>query len=125
MRAALRLGFILGIAVAVHAQSGVGVEIDEVVDNSSHHDNGAFQSQGALELRGSNGTGLDRPLAARLIVKEARTTGNSLAQPKQVRLSRRLQHGTCSSLCATARAATSVAIKGSVELYAPAAIRAA
>src|SRR5260221_4352637 len=66
----------LSLASAVHAQTGVGVDVDEVIDNRLS----AGMQTGDLEVRVKlKGTGLDRVMAARVSVKEAKDDpGNAL-----------------------------------------------
>src|SRR5438876_8206157 len=66
----------LSLAAAVHAQTGVGVDLDEVIDNRLS----AGMQTGDLEVRVKlKGTGLDRVMAARVAVKEAKDDrGNAL-----------------------------------------------
>jgi hypothetical protein len=107
-------------AMAAHAQSGVGIEIEDIIDNRLS----AGVLVGSLELRGKlKGTGLDKAVAARVLVKEARDNkGNVLSTE---RLSddfapREHNSGTLQfSVGSPARAASSVTLKGTVELYVP------
>lgn len=107
-------------AMAAHAQSGVGIEIEDIIDNRLS----AGVLVGSLELRGKlKGTGLDKAVAARVLVKEARDSkGNVLSTD---RLSddftpREQNSGTLQfSVGSPARAASSVTLKGTVELYVP------
>jgi hypothetical protein len=120
MRALAYLLLSVSLAVAAHAQSGVGVEVDEVIDNRLS----AGVMVGSLELRVNlNGTGLDKASAARVLVKEARDDkGNALSTerinddftPREVN-SGMLQF----SVGSPARAASSVTLKGTVELFVP------
>ena len=85
MRAAFAAGLSLLLTMAALGQSGVGVEVDDVIDNRvSMNDTGGFQIQGGLELRVKlTGTGLDKASAARVIVKEAKDdSGKSLVGEK-------------------------------------------
>jgi hypothetical protein len=126
MRASLRLGLILLVAAGACAQSGVGVEVDEVTDNRMSVDpNTEWQMRGSLELRVKlTGTNLDKAAAARVIVKEAKDDkGNSLMQRNpQVPdfFGREYNNGTLQvSVLQPARTATTVRLKGTVELYVP------
>ena len=127
MRAAFRLGIFLLLGVAAYGQSGVGVEIDDVVDNryGSTGDTSGFQLQGALELRVKlNGNGLDKVTAARVIVKEAADDLGNKLTPDSKSLPdftpRDHNSGTLQlSVRQPARAASSVRVKGTVELYVP------
>ena len=106
-------------SVVVSAQSGVTVEVDDVTDNRL---GGEFA--GALELRVKlNGNGLDKAAAARIIVKDARDDrGTSLVRKNDPPdfTPREYNSGTLQvSVAQPARAATSVKIKGVVELYVP------
>jgi hypothetical protein len=125
MRAALRLGFVLLCAAAAYAQSGVTVELDEVVDNRfSSTDTGGLQMVGSLEMRVKlAGSGLDEAAGARVIIKEAKDDrGNDLASTSQPSdfMPRDYNNGTLQlAVKQPARTATSVRIKGTVELYVP------
>jgi hypothetical protein len=111
----------LSLASAVHAQTGVGVDVDEVIDNRLS----AGMQTGDLEIRVKlKGTGLERVLGARLAVKEAKDDrGNTLpagAFASADFTPRDENNGVLRlSLAQPARAASSVRIKGTVELYAP------
>jgi hypothetical protein len=67
----------LSLTTAALAQSGVGVEVEEVIDNRMS----AGPMVGSLELRVTlKGNGLDKASAARVLVKEARDDkGNALS----------------------------------------------
>lgn len=124
MRAAFALSLLL--TTAVQAQTGVAVELDEVVDNRmSVRDTGALQIHGGLELRVKlTGSGLDKATAARLIVKEAKDdSGKSLVGEKPSVpdfMPRDYNSGTLQmSVSQPERKATSVRLKGTVELYVP------
>jgi hypothetical protein len=126
MRAATALCVFLLLTLAAHGQSGIGVEIDEVVDNRmSASDTGQFQMRGGLDLRVKlNGNGLDKALAARVIVKEAKDdTGKSLmeAEPSVPDfMPRDYNSGTLQmSVLQPERKASTVRLKGTVELYVP------
>lgn len=129
MRAALRLGFvllwILLLTGGAEAQSGVTVELDEVVDNRfSSTDTGGLQMVGSLEMRVKlNGNGLDKASGARLIIKEAKDDrGNDLASSSQPPdfMPREYNSGTLQlAVKQPARTASSVRIKGTLELYVP------
>ena len=100
--------FALSLTPAL-AQTGVGVELDEVIDNRFS----PGPMTGGLELRMKlKGTGLDKATAARIVVKDARDDkGNALAEsgPPPDYTPRDMNMGTVSvSLKQTARAATKV-----------------
>ena len=119
----LALVLLLSGTLAVHAQSGVKVELDEVVDNRVTA--GAFQ--GTLDFRVKlNGSAVDKASAARIVVKDARDDrGNVLADGKSSRgpsdfMPREYNNGTLQfSVGSPARAASSVKVKGTVELFVP------
>src|SRR5215213_7551325 len=126
MRATLSLGLVLVLSGAAAAQTNVGVEVDEVVDNRmSAAEAGGFQMQGGLELRVKlTGTGLDKAAAARVIVKEAKDDkGNSLTEADASIpdfMSRAYNRGTLQlRVNQPSRAASTVRVKGTVELYVP------
>lgn len=126
MRAAATLGLFLVFAVAVHGQSNVVVEIDDVTDNRfSSTDTGGFQMTGGLELRVKlDGKNLDKAEAARVIVKEAKDDkGNSLLDASRSApefMGRNVNGGLLQmQVKQPARTATTVRIKGTVELYVP------
>lgn len=119
---ALCCGLLLLIeASAGYAQTGVRVEVDDVTDNRVE----AGEFRGSLEMRVKlEGTGLDKATAARIVVKEAKDDrGNDLgkgaASPDFT--AREYNSGTLQVVVGSpARAARSVKIKGSVELFVPA-----
>jgi hypothetical protein len=117
--ALLFLGF--SLAAAAHAQTGVGVEVDEVIDNRLS----AGMQTGDLEVRVKlKGTGLERVLGARMAIKEAKDDrGNALASGAFASTDftpRDENNGILRvSLRQPARAASSVRIKGTVDLYVP------
>lgn len=118
---ALALSLLLFATVAASAQSGVGIEVDEVIDNRMS----AGVLTGALDLRVTlKGTGLDKASAARVLVKEARDDkGNALSTERlnDDFTPREYNSGTLQvSMGSPARAASSVTLKGTVELYVPA-----
>jgi hypothetical protein len=126
MRAVFGLGFFLLLAGAALGQSGVTVEVDDVVDNRvSSTDTGGFQMAGSLELRVKlNGTGLDKALAARVIVKEARDDKGNVLTAASTSLPdftpRDYNSGTLQlAVKQPARAASTVRVKGTLELYVP------
>ncbi len=126
MRAAATLGLFLLFAVAVHGQSNVVVELDDVTDNRfSSTDTGGFQMTGGLELRVKlDGKDLDKAAAARVIVKEAKDDkGNSLVDASRSApdfMDRNVNGGLLQMQTKQpARSATTVRIKGTVELYVP------
>ncbi len=126
MRRALGLCFAFLLATGVEAQTGVVLELEDVVDNRvSNADPGGFQMQGGLELRVKvNGTGLDKVAAARVIVKEAKDDkGNSLLADKPSVpdfFPREYNNGTLQvAVGQPSRSASSVRMKGTIELYVP------
>lgn len=126
MRAVFSFGLVLLFAWAVGAQTNVGVELDDVTDNRmSSTDTGGFQVRGGLEVRLKvTGDDLDKALGARVLVKEAKDdAGNSLLEkePSIPDFSpREYNNGTVQiSVLQPARAASSVRLKGTVELYVP------
>ncbi len=122
MRAFVGCAFLaLSVSLAAHAQSAVGVELDEVTDD--RYSEGMLT--GGCRLRVNlTGNGLDKASAARIVVKEAKDDrGNSLYdEPMSNDFTPRDQNsGSLQfSLKQPARAATTVRIKGTVELYVPA-----
>jgi hypothetical protein len=125
MRAVLGLCFTFLLVTGAAAQTGVVVALEDVTDNRvSSSDPSGFQVQGGLELRVTlNGTGLDKAAAARVIVKEAKDDkGNSLVEKPSVPdfMPREYNSGTLQvAVGQPARNATSVRLKGTVELYVP------
>jgi hypothetical protein len=125
MRPALGLCFAILLATGMDAQTGVVLEIEDVVDNRiSNIETSGFQVQGGLELRVMvNGTGLDKATAARVIVKEAKDDkGNSLLGKPSVPdfFPREYNNGTLQfAVGQPVRSATSVRLKGTIELYVP------
>lgn len=120
MRALGVLLLSLSLAAAAHAQSGVGIEIDDLTDNRLS----AGVLVGGLELRVKlKGTGLDKALAARVTVKEARDDkGNALSTERLGNdFTPRDNNGGMLnvSVGSPARAASSVTLKGTVELFVP------
>lgn len=108
-------------AAAAHAQSGIVVEVDDVTDNRV----AAGEMRGSLELRVKiDGKDLDKVMAARVLIKEARDDkGNDLASDS-TRVPdftpREYNSGTLQvSVSSPARAASSVTLKGTVELFVP------
>jgi hypothetical protein len=127
MRAATALGFSFFLTVAAHGQSGVRVEIDDLTDNRMSYSNTSqFQVRGGLELRVKlAGNGLDKISGARVIVKEAKDdTGRSLIEANPSIpdfMPREYNSGTLQlSVLQPERKATTVRLKGTVELYVPA-----
>lgn len=126
MRTAVSLGLALLFAWAAGAQTNVAVEVDDVTDNRiSSTDGGAFQLRGGLEVRLKVvGDDLDKALGARVLVREAKDdAGTSLLEkepPAPDFMPREYNNGTVQvSVLQPARAAGSVRLKGSVELYVP------
>ncbi|MFL6245977.1 MAG: hypothetical protein ACJ74H_08140 [Thermoanaerobaculia bacterium] len=121
MRAFL-LGLLLSWNLAAHAQSGVKVELDEIVDNRVS----AGPLQGSLDFRVKlTGAAADKANAARVLVKEARDdrgtvlSDSSKSQPDFVQ--RDYNSGMLQfSVGSPPRAASSVKVKGTVELFVPA-----
>jgi hypothetical protein len=112
--------FALALASSALAQSGVGVELDEITDNRLSEG----MMTGGCELRVKlTGNGLDKAQAARIVVKEAKDDrGTSLYNEPMSNdfTARDVNNGTIQfSLKQPARAATTVRIKGTVELYVP------
>jgi hypothetical protein len=102
------------------AQSAIVVEVDDVTDNRV----AAGEFQGALELRVKlGGNGLDKIAGARVLVKDARDDrGNSLLRKTDPPdfTPREYNSGTLQlAVMQPARSATSVKVKGTVELYVP------
>ncbi len=121
-RALLVLTFLMpGMAATTHAQSKVGVEIDEVADNRMSSE---FM-QGFLEVNLKlKGEGLDRVNAARILIKDARDDkGTKLLDPEAKvpdfqsrdtnmgRLDVRVKNPP--------RQAKSVQLSGTIELFVP------
>jgi hypothetical protein len=120
-RAGTLLGFILFIAAGAHAQSGVKVVLDDVTDNRVN----AGEWHGTLELRVTleGGAVLEKASAARILIKEARDDrGTMLSDGSKAPdfMPREYNSGTLQvSVGSPARAASSVKIKGTVELFVP------
>lgn len=115
------LGVLVLAAAAAHAQSGVIVEVDDVTDNRV----AAGDLRGSLELRVKlDGKDLDKAMAARVLVKEARDDkGTNLADARREPdfTPREYNSGTLQvSVASPARAASTVKLKGTVELFVPA-----
>ena len=74
---ALALLLSLSVSLAALAQSGVGVEVDELIDNRMS----AGMMTGSLDLRVKlTGKDIDKATAARVLIKEARDDkGNALS----------------------------------------------
>jgi hypothetical protein len=120
MRAVAFLILLSSLPLATHAQSGVGVDVDDVTDNRMSEG----PMTGSLELRVKlKGTGLDKATAARIVVKDARDDrGNALKASTfgTDYMPRDYNSGTLQvSVSSPARAATSVSIKGTLELFVP------
>ena len=126
MRAIARLGTLLGMVLsfattAVHAQSGVKVELEEVIDNRI--DAGEWHGQLELRVKLAGGSVLEKANAARIIVKDARDDRGTVlsegAMPPDF-MPRDYNMGTLQvSMATPARAASSVKLKGTVELFVP------
>lgn len=118
-------GSFLGIllcAVPLAAQKNVEVQVEEVIDNRV----AAREWRGTLELRVTlkGATALDKAAAARVVVKEATDDrGNNLVggSPRTPDfMAREVNQGMLQvSLSAPARAASTVKLKGTVELFVP------
>jgi hypothetical protein len=121
MRAFFSLSLLsLALSFSALAQSKVGVELDEITDNRVA--DGTLQ--GGCEVRVKlTGTGLDKAVAARVIVKEAQDDRGNALYHKPMNddfTPRDYNMGTLQfSLKQPARAASSVRIKGTVELFVP------
>jgi hypothetical protein len=112
---------VLSFATAVLTQSGVKVELDEVVDNRVNA--GEWHGQLELRVKLAGGSVLEKANAARIIVKDARDDRGTVlaegAKPPDF-MPRDYNMGTLQVSVATpARAASSVKIKGTVELFVP------
>jgi len=109
------------LCTAAISEAQVKVTLDEVVDNRVS----AGEWQGTLELRTrlEGGSALDKAQAARLIVKDARDDrGNSLSEGRSTPdfMDRNVNGGLLGiSLTSPPRDASTVKVKGSVELFAP------
>jgi hypothetical protein len=119
-RSAMFLGIVLSFTVPARAQSAVGVDLDEVVDNRIS----AGPWSGSLELRVKlRGLGLEKATAARVIVKEARDdVGTLLAEKPSIPdfMPRDYNSGLLQFTVRTPpRSARSVKVKGTVELFVP------
>lgn len=121
MRVLAHLALVVSLSAPVLAQSGVGVELEDVTDNRVGHE----MLSGSLELRVKlTGNNLDRATAARIIVKDARDDRGTSLLPKNPSvpdfMGREYNMGTLQfSVNNPAREATSVKLKGTVELYVP------
>jgi len=121
MRAFIILSLLsLALSFSALAQSKVGVELDEITDNRVA--DGTLQ--GGCDVRVKlTGTGLDKAVAARVIVKEAQDDRGNALYHKPINddfTPRDYNMGTLQfSLKQPARAASSVRIKGTVELFVP------
>jgi hypothetical protein len=115
------LGVVLSMAAGAHAQSGVKVELEEVIDNRVT----AGGWSGTLDLRVKlQGSAADKANAARIVVKDARDDRGTVlsegAKPPDF-MPRDYNQGILQvSLATPARAASSVKLKGTVELFVPA-----
>lgn len=120
-RAGTLLGLLLSVTPAVQAQSGVKVELEEVIDNRVS----AGPWQGTLDFRVKlNGASADKASAARIVIKEAKDDrGTVLADGSKSPsdfMPRDYNNGTLQiSVSMPARAASSVKLKGTVELFVP------
>jgi hypothetical protein len=115
------IAFVFLWSTTVLAQTGVTVDLDEVVDNRVS----AGPFVGSLELRVNlKGSGLEKATAARIVVKEARDDRGTVLYDGPMSppdfTPRDYNSGTLQvSVKQPARAASSVRIKGSVELFVP------
>lgn len=115
------LVLLLSLTLPAFAQSGVKVEVDDIVDNRIS----AGPFVGSLELRVKlNGAGLDKATAARVLLKEARddrgTTLLGKSNDPPDFMPRDYNSGTLQiQVSQPARSATTVKLKGSVELFVP------
>jgi hypothetical protein len=123
MRTRAPLGFLLLLSLtsAAYAQTVVTVELDDVSDNRIS----AGELTGSLDVHVKlTGTGLDRASGARVLVKEAKDDrGTSLvgSGDKPDFTPRDYNSGMLQlSLKQPTRSATSVKVKGTVELFVPA-----
>jgi hypothetical protein len=126
MRATYWLGVALLCATTLRAQTGVRVELEDVIDNRmASSGSGLLQIQGGLELRVKlAGTNLDKAEAARIVVTEAKDDkGRSLLADKPRTpdfMGRDVNMGMLQfSVNSPNREASTVRIKGNVELYVP------
>jgi hypothetical protein len=111
---------LLSSAVAAYGQSGVDVQVDDVIDNRV----GAEMLSSTFEVRVKlKGGPADKATAARIVVKDARDDrGNALQEGDKPGdfTSRDMNNGAIQfSLKSPARAASSVHVKGNVELFVP------
>lgn len=126
VRAATLLALVLSLSFPALAQSGVGVELEDMTDNriSSNQDSDELRMTGSLDLRFKlKGTNLDRAMAARIVVKEARDDQGTLLseglKPGDFVASEYQAAGLNCSVKSPPRSATSLKLKGTVELYVP------
>jgi hypothetical protein len=117
---ALSVWLAVSLAASALAQTGVGVEVDDVTDNRLS----PGMMTGSLDVRVKlKGTGLERATAARVVVKEAKDDrGTPLTDEKSnVDFTPRDQNGGVLqlSLRQPVRAASSVRVKGTAELFVP------
>jgi hypothetical protein len=117
----LALGVLLLSPSSLHAQS-VAVELDDVTDNRVE----AGEFRGTLEVRVKlTGTAAEKAKAARVLVKEAKDNkGNALVRSGVSSTPdftpREYNNGTINfALSSPARAATTVKVKGTIELFDP------
>jgi hypothetical protein len=118
----ISLGVVLSLASVVHGQKpAVEVELDEVSDNRVS----AGPWVGSMELRVKlkGGAVLEKATAARVLVKEARDDRGTVLAESSAKADftpREYNSGTLQFTLATpARAASSVRLKGTVELFVP------
>lgn len=127
MRVAVSCLLLILVPGVVLAQSGVSVEVEDVVDNRFSIDPSTqFQMAGSLELRVKlNGKDIDKAVAARVLVKDAKDDqGNSLVGPTPSSppdfYPREYNNGTLQvTMRQPVRSASAVTVKGTVELYVP------
>lgn len=117
----LALGILLLSPSSLHAQS-VAVELDDVTDNRVE----AGEFRGTLEVRVKlTGSAAEKASAARVLVKEAKDNkGTALVQSGVSKIPdftpREYNNGTLNfALTSPARAASTVKVKGTIELFDP------
>lgn len=126
MASKLWIGATLLCASMAYAQSDVRLGIGEVIDNRMRSsDSGALQIRGGLEIRANlEGADLENVEAARVVVTEAKDDrGNSLLgeKPETPDFSPRNVNGGMLqfSVGQPSRDASSVRLKGTIELFVP------
>lgn len=121
MRAGVFLGILLSIATSIAAQSNVGLELDDVTDNRVSA--GGFVGQLQLRVK-LTGSGLDKASAARIVVKDARDDRGKVLDDgsgnKPDYMGREYNGGMIGfTVGQPSRPASTVRIKGTIELYVP------